>query len=56
MAAKRGTTELPVVMATMMAPGAIVASFARPGRNITGVTTFSTLPPTLLARADEVIE
>jgi putative tryptophan/tyrosine transport system substrate-binding protein len=29
-------------MATMMAPGAIVASFARPGGNITGVTTFST--------------
>jgi putative ABC transport system substrate-binding protein len=40
--ATRNATELPVVMATMMAPGGIVASFARPGGNITGVTTFST--------------
>jgi putative ABC transport system substrate-binding protein len=31
-----------VVMATMGDPSAIVASFARPGGNITGVTTFST--------------
>jgi putative tryptophan/tyrosine transport system substrate-binding protein len=29
-------------MATMGDPRAIVASFARPGGNITGVTTFST--------------
>jgi putative tryptophan/tyrosine transport system substrate-binding protein len=40
--ATKNATELPVVMATMMAPGGIVASFARPGGNITGVTTFST--------------
>jgi putative tryptophan/tyrosine transport system substrate-binding protein len=31
-----------VVMMTMGGPGAIVASFARPGDNITGVITFST--------------
>src|SRR5829696_3943890 len=42
MAAKNATGTIPVVMATMGAPGAIVASFARPGGNVTGVTTFST--------------
>src|SRR5436190_15821102 len=42
MAVKNATTTIPVVMATMGAPGAIVASFARPDGNITGVTTFST--------------
>ena len=31
-----------MVMATMGDPRAIVASFANPGGNITGVTTFST--------------
>src|SRR5215218_7956818 len=36
------TEAIPVVMATMGGPGAIVASFARPGGNITGVITFST--------------
>ena len=36
------TGTIPVVMATMGGPGAIVASFARPGGNITGVITFST--------------
>ena len=41
-AAKNATETIPVVMATMGDPGAIVASFARPGGNITGVTTFST--------------
>jgi ABC-type uncharacterized transport system substrate-binding protein len=40
-AAKNATT-IPVVMATMGGPGAIVSSFARPGGNITGVITFST--------------
>jgi putative tryptophan/tyrosine transport system substrate-binding protein len=40
--AAKNATELPVVMATMMGPGAIVASFARPGGSITGMTTFST--------------
>ncbi len=41
-AAKNATETIPVVMATMGDPRAIVASFARPGSNITGVTTFST--------------
>src|SRR5213596_1806736 len=41
-AAKRATETIPVVMATMGDPRAIVASFAHPGGNITGVTTFST--------------
>ena len=41
-AAKDATATIPVVMATMGDPRAIVASFARPGGNITGVTTFST--------------
>jgi putative ABC transport system substrate-binding protein len=41
-AAKNVTETIPVVMATMGDPRAIVASFARPGGNITGVTTFST--------------
>jgi putative tryptophan/tyrosine transport system substrate-binding protein len=42
MAVKNATGTIPVVMATMGAPGAIVASFAHPGANITGVITFST--------------
>ena len=41
-AAKEATSTIPMVMATMGDPRAIVASFARPGGNITGVTTFST--------------
>jgi len=41
-AAKDATGTIPVIMATMGDPRAIVASFARPGANITGVTTFST--------------
>ena len=41
-AAKRATDTIPVVMATMGDPRAMVASFARPGGNVTGVTTFST--------------
>ena len=41
-AAKSATETIPVVMATMGDPSAIVASFAHPGGNITGVTTFST--------------
>jgi putative ABC transport system substrate-binding protein len=36
------TGTIPVVMATMGGPGAIVPSFAGPGGNITGVITFST--------------
>jgi len=41
-AAKDATESIPVVMATMGDPHPIVASFAHPGGNITGVTTFST--------------
>ena len=40
-AAKNATGTIPVVMAAM-SPLAVVASFAHPGGNITGVTTFST--------------
>lgn len=41
-AAKSATETIPLVMATMGDPRPIVASFAHPGGNITGVTTFST--------------
>lgn len=41
-AAKNVTASIPVLMATMGDPSALVSSFARPGANITGVTTFST--------------
>jgi ABC-type uncharacterized transport system substrate-binding protein len=41
-AAKEAAGSIPVVMATMGDPRGIVASFARPGGNITGLTTFST--------------
>jgi putative ABC transport system substrate-binding protein len=41
-AAQNATGTIPVVMATVGGPGAIVASFARPAGNITGVITFST--------------
>ena len=41
-AAQNATGTIPMVMATMGDPRAIVASFANPGGNITGVTTFST--------------
>jgi putative ABC transport system substrate-binding protein len=41
-AAKNATETIPIVMATMGDPRALVASFARPGGNITGMTTFST--------------
>jgi putative ABC transport system substrate-binding protein len=41
-AAKNATRTVPVVMATMGDPHALVTSFTRPGGNITGVTTFST--------------
>jgi putative tryptophan/tyrosine transport system substrate-binding protein len=42
MAIQNATGTIPVVMTTMGGPGAIVASFARPWGNITGVITFST--------------
>src|SRR5215213_10242521 len=41
-AVQNATGTIPVVMATMGAPGAVVASFARPGGMTTGVITFST--------------
>jgi putative ABC transport system substrate-binding protein len=41
-AVQSATGTIPVVMATMGGPGSIVARFARPGGNITGVITFST--------------
>jgi putative tryptophan/tyrosine transport system substrate-binding protein len=41
-AIQNATGTVPVVMATMGGPGAIVASFAHPASNITGVITFST--------------
>ena len=41
-AARNATQTVPVVMATMGDPRAIVTSFAHPGGNVTGVTTFST--------------
>jgi len=42
MAAKNAAGTIPVVMATMGDPSALVASYARPGGNVTGVTTFTT--------------
>ncbi|MEP7207083.1 MAG: ABC transporter substrate-binding protein [Casimicrobiaceae bacterium] len=41
-AAKKASGTIPLLMATMGDPRALVASFADPGGNITGVTTFST--------------
>ncbi|HET9763321.1 MAG TPA: ABC transporter substrate-binding protein, partial [Casimicrobiaceae bacterium] len=41
-AAKAASRTVPVLMATMGDPHGIVASFAHPGANVTGVTTFST--------------
>src|SRR6266567_9411113 len=52
-AAKSATETIPVVMATMGDPRAIVASFAHPGGNITGVTTFST---ELIAKQMELLK
>jgi putative tryptophan/tyrosine transport system substrate-binding protein len=52
-AAKNATATIPVVMATMGDPRLNVASFARPGGNVTGVTTFST---ELTAKRIEVLK
>ena len=41
-AAQNATRTIPVLMATMGDPHPIVASFAEPGGNVTGLTTFST--------------
>ena len=41
-AAKGATGTVPIVIATMGDPTALVASFARPGGNVTGVVTFTT--------------
>jgi ABC-type uncharacterized transport system substrate-binding protein len=40
-AAKHATATIPVVMAAMGAPLVVVDSFAHPGGNVTGMTTFS---------------
>lgn len=40
-AAKKTAAAIPVVMAAMGAPFLVVASLARPGGNVTGMTTFS---------------
>ena len=42
LAARQATGTIPVVMAAMGAPFLVVDSLARPGGNITGMTTFST--------------
>jgi len=41
-AAKNASATIPVIMATMGDPHTMVASFAHPGGNVTGVTTFTT--------------
>ena len=41
-AAKNATGTIPVIIATMGDPTALVASFAHPGGNITGVVTYTT--------------
>lgn len=41
-AAKAATATTPIIIATMGDPSPLVASLARPGANITGLTTFST--------------
>ncbi|RXH25030.1 hypothetical protein XH99_26960 [Bradyrhizobium nanningense] len=52
-AVQKATGTIPVVMMTMGGPGAIVASFARPAGNMTGVITFST---ELTAKRVEVLK
>jgi putative ABC transport system substrate-binding protein len=42
-AAKSASGTIPVVMAAMGEPRVVVASLARPGGNVTGLTTFSTV-------------
>src|SRR5262249_31006258 len=41
-AAKNAAGTIPVVMATMGDPSALAGSYAHPGGNVTGVTTFTT--------------
>jgi putative ABC transport system substrate-binding protein len=53
MAAKNAAGTIPVVMATMGDPSALVASYAHPGGNVTGVTTFTT---ELIAKRIELLK
>jgi len=52
-AAKTATGTIPVVMATMGNPQPIVVSFANPGGNITGMTTYS---PELIGKRIELLK
>ena len=52
-AATTATASIPVVMATMGDPRGNVGSYARPGGNVTGVTTFST---ELMAKRIELLK
>jgi ABC-type uncharacterized transport system substrate-binding protein len=52
-AVKNATGTIPVVMATMGNPQPLVASFANPGGNLTGMTTYS---PELIGKRIELLK
>jgi ABC-type uncharacterized transport system substrate-binding protein len=52
-AAKNATGAVPVIMATMGDPSALVTSLTHPGSNLTGVVTFST---ELMAKRIEILK